>query len=220
MVHQGSDQCPIAYFHLERCSGALQVQHDGIHVLVLWARQLVHTLSSQLFPPWLADPNRRDVSSKLRDLGFCLTRFPHMWQYRAHVTRVPSGSERSHFCILGEYHVDAILVCFIHIFGICSNSKFSSLIFFGGLSIHLSKAILAHLFSYNITWGATKKEVERSNFFLEVPKILSRFRVALLLSFLTIAAIVVMALPFFPADWSIPYTNWSGKNVFHTGRYG
>ncbi|KIM25812.1 hypothetical protein M408DRAFT_204530 [Serendipita vermifera MAFF 305830] len=83
------------------------------------------------------------------------------------------------------------------------------LIFFGGLSIHLSKAILAHLFSYNITWGATKKEVERSNFFLEVPKILVRFRVALVLSFLSIAAIVVMALPFFPADWAIPYTNWS-----------
>lgn len=34
-----------------------------------------------------------------------------------------------------------------------------SFFFFGGLSIHLSMAILAHLFSYNITWGATTKEV-------------------------------------------------------------
>ena len=48
----------------------------------------------------------------------------------------------------------------------------SSFFFFGGLSIHLSQALLAHMFSYNITWGATKKEVERSNFWLEVPKIL------------------------------------------------
>jgi hypothetical protein len=32
-----------------------------------------------------------------------------------------------------------------------------SFFFFGGLSIHLSTALLAHLFSYNITWGATKK---------------------------------------------------------------
>jgi hypothetical protein len=45
----------------------------------------------------------------------------------------------------------------------------------GGLSVHLSQALLAHLFSYNITWGATKKEVERSNFFIEVPRILRRF---------------------------------------------
>ncbi|KAL4063684.1 glycosyl transferase family group 2-domain-containing protein [Scleroderma yunnanense] len=46
--------------------------------------------------------------------------------------------------------------------------------FFGGLGIPLSQAILAHLFSYNITWQATRKEVERSNFFKEVPKILKR----------------------------------------------
>lgn len=36
-------------------------------------------------------------------------------------------------------------------------------------------AILAHLFSYDITWSATKKEVERSNFFKEVPRILKRW---------------------------------------------
>ena len=34
--------------------------------------------------------------------------------------------------------------------------------------------MLAHLFSYDISWGATKKEVERSNFFKEVPKIMKR----------------------------------------------
>jgi len=34
---------------------------------------------------------------------------------------------------------------------------FLSLFFFGGLSMHLTTAILAHMFSYNITWGATKK---------------------------------------------------------------
>ncbi|KAG9044384.1 hypothetical protein FS842_001486 [Serendipita sp. 407] len=82
-------------------------------------------------------------------------------------------------------------------------------IFFGGLSIHLSKAILAHMFSYNITWGATKKEVERSNFFLEVPKILSRFRVALVVCALTIAGIIVLGLPFMPLEWKIRHDNWS-----------
>ncbi|KAG6816081.1 hypothetical protein H0H93_008560 [Arthromyces matolae] len=39
--------------------------------------------------------------------------------------------------------------------------------FFGGLSIHLSTAILAHMFSYDMTWGSTVKEVERSTFWLE-----------------------------------------------------
>jgi hypothetical protein len=63
------------------------------------------------------------------------------------------------------------------------------------LSIHLSKALLAHLVSYDIQWGATKKEVERSNFFVEIPKILQRFRVALVLSFLAIGLIA--------ADWSV-----------------
>ncbi|KAI6111864.1 hypothetical protein EDD16DRAFT_1694095 [Pisolithus croceorrhizus] len=47
----------------------------------------------------------------------------------------------------------------------------SSFLFFSGLSVHLTVALLAHMFSYNITWSATKKEVERSNFVIEVPRI-------------------------------------------------
>lgn len=52
---------------------------------------------------------------------------------------------------------------------------FGSAIFFGGLSIHISKAILAHMFSYDIQWGATVKEVKKSNFFKEVPILLKRY---------------------------------------------
>ncbi|KAK2464534.1 hypothetical protein APHAL10511_003441 [Amanita phalloides] len=46
--------------------------------------------------------------------------------------------------------------------------------FFGGLSIHLSTAMLAHMFSYNMTWGSTVKEVERSTFWIEgkLPEVL------------------------------------------------
>jgi hypothetical protein len=61
-------------------------------------------------------------------------------------------------------------------------------------------------------WGATKKEVERSNFFLEVPKILIRFRVALILSFLTVAGMIVLAMPFIPAEWAILGYQWSGAS--------
>lgn len=82
--------------------------------------------------------------------------------------------------------------------------------FFGGLSIHLTTALLAHMFSYNITWGATKKEVERSNFFIEVPRILKRFWLAFTLSFGTFGMIVIFSLPnIVGPDWQIPGTYWA-----------
>jgi hypothetical protein len=65
------------------------------------------------------------------------------------------------------------------------------------------------LFSYNIQWGATKKEVERSNFFLEVPKILSRFRVALVCAFVVTGGMITLMLPVVPVEWRVPYTVWS-----------
>ncbi|CCA68526.1 hypothetical protein PIIN_02390 [Serendipita indica DSM 11827] len=81
--------------------------------------------------------------------------------------------------------------------------------FFGGLSLHLSGAVLAHLFSYNMTWAATKKEVEFSNFFKEVPKIFKRFWLSILISFLTIAMIIVLALPIMPRQWAIGGAGWA-----------
>lgn len=84
-----------------------------------------------------------------------------------------------------------------------------SFFFFGGLSIPLSQAILAHLFSYNITWGATKKEVERSNFFKEIPKIAKRFWFPLTVSIAILAGIVVVSLPFVPPAWRIDGTAWA-----------
>lgn len=86
---------------------------------------------------------------------------------------------------------------------------FVSFFFFGGLSVHLSVALLAHMFSYNITWGATKKEVEQSNFFIEVPRILKRFWLAFLVSFAAFAAIVVLSLDIVPAGWRIPGDYWA-----------
>ncbi|KAG1848118.1 glycosyl transferase family group 2-domain-containing protein, partial [Suillus subluteus] len=81
--------------------------------------------------------------------------------------------------------------------------------FFGGLSIHLSQALLSHLFSYNITWGATKKEVERSNFFIEVPKILKRFRVALILCTITVAGMIILSTSLVPVGWQVESTDWA-----------
>lgn len=87
---------------------------------------------------------------------------------------------------------------------------FHSFFFFGGLSIHLSQALLAHLFSYNITWGATKKEVERSNFFIEVPRILRRFWLAFVLSFGAFLAIAIMSTELVPVGWRVAgVADWS-----------
>ena len=84
-----------------------------------------------------------------------------------------------------------------------------SFFFFGGLSIHLSQALLALLFSYNITRGATKKEVERSNFFIEVPLILRRFWLAFIIDFLMFAMIIVFSTDLVPTGWQIPGVDWA-----------
>lgn len=84
-----------------------------------------------------------------------------------------------------------------------------SFFFFGGLSIHLTQALLAHLLSYNMTWGATKKEVERSNFFKEVPKILERFRVAFVLCIITAIGMVILSTPLVPLGWRVDSSNWA-----------
>ncbi|KAL4247672.1 Glycosyl transferase family group 2-domain-containing protein [Abortiporus biennis] len=81
--------------------------------------------------------------------------------------------------------------------------------FFGGLSIHLSQALLAHTFSYNIQWGATKKEVERSNFWLEVPKILKRFWMTLAFCLLVSVGMIILSTEIVPTGWRIPGGDWA-----------
>jgi hypothetical protein len=81
--------------------------------------------------------------------------------------------------------------------------------FFGGLSVHLSQALLAHLFSYNINWTTTKKEVEQSNFFIEVTRILRRFWLALAAGFLSFGVIAVFSTKLLPLGWQIPGSSWA-----------
>ncbi|KAI5867381.1 glycosyl transferase family group 2-domain-containing protein [Durotheca rogersii] len=77
-------------------------------------------------------------------------------------------------------------------------------IFLGGLSLHVSQAILAHMFEINMTWGATSKEAEFSNFFIEVPKVLKKFKFSMIFSLIFITAMIVLAVaPFVPYSWRI-----------------
>ncbi|KAI1351057.1 glycosyl transferase family group 2-domain-containing protein [Xylaria sp. FL0043] len=92
------------------------------------------------------------------------------------------------------------------LYAIYENFKWTFLlaIFLGGLSLHVSQAILAHMFEINMTWGATSKEAEFSNFFIEVPKVLKSFKYSIAFSVFFIVAIVILAVaPFVPIDWRI-----------------
>ncbi|KAJ7076004.1 glycosyl transferase family group 2-domain-containing protein [Mycena belliarum] len=80
--------------------------------------------------------------------------------------------------------------------------------FFGGLGISVSQAILAHLFSYNISWSATIKEVQRSNFFKEIPKIFRRFWFPLTVSVLIIAGMIVCSTTLVPLEWRVTGSAW------------
>ena len=60
-----------------------------------------------------------------------------------------------------------------------------------------------------MTWGATKKEVERSNFFKEVPKIFKRFWFPWLFSWVLVAAMVILSTPLVPIQWRIDGSAWA-----------
>lgn len=48
-------------------------------------------------------------------------------------------------------------------------------IFFTGMSMPMSAALVSHIVGYNMTWSTTVKTVEKSNFFLQIPLIFKRF---------------------------------------------
>ncbi|KAJ7866183.1 glycosyl transferase family group 2-domain-containing protein [Mycena olivaceomarginata] len=83
------------------------------------------------------------------------------------------------------------------------------ILFFSGLSIHLATVLLAHMFSYNMTWGTTSKEVERANFWIEVPRIWKRFKLVFLICFIFIVAMIVLSLSVVTSAWQIPGTPWT-----------
>lgn len=81
---------------------------------------------------------------------------------------------------------------------------FMLFIFLGGISIHVSQAILAHMFEINMTWGATAKELEYSNFFIEVPKVLKKFWFSMTFSIICLAGLIIISKSsFVPYSWHI-----------------
>ena len=75
-------------------------------------------------------------------------------------------------------------------------------IFLGGISMHVSQAILSHLFSIDMSWGATSKEAENTTFFAEVPKIMKKFKFTSIFCLFCALMMVAMA-HFVPPLWRI-----------------
>ena len=66
-------------------------------------------------------------------------------------------------------------------------------IFLGGISIHVSQAILSHLFSFDMSWGATAKEVENVSFWEEIPRVLKRFKFTFVFCFVMTAVMIILS---------------------------
>lgn len=69
----------------------------------------------------------------------------------------------------------------------------SSLHIPGGLSLHVSAALLARMFEIDMSWGATSKEAERSKFFIKVPRVLRCFKWSMVFAVTALVKMAVLA---------------------------
>ncbi len=76
------------------------------------------------------------------------------------------------------------------------------MIFLGGISLHVSQALLSHMLEIDMSWGATAKEVEDTTFFKEMPKLVKKFRFTFLFCIVMIG-VMVAGVFFFPVLWRI-----------------
>lgn len=75
-------------------------------------------------------------------------------------------------------------------------------LFLGGISLHVSQALLSHLFSIDMNWGATAKEATNTTFFAEIPKVMRKFKVTFIFC-ITIAVMMVVLAVAVPVFWRI-----------------
>ncbi|KAL9038197.1 MAG: hypothetical protein Q9180_003277 [Flavoplaca navasiana] len=75
-------------------------------------------------------------------------------------------------------------------------------IFLGGISLHVSQALLCHMFSIDMSWGATAKEVENTSFFEEVPKLIKKFKFTFIWCFTMAGGMIYLAVAP-PPFWGI-----------------
>jgi hypothetical protein len=74
-------------------------------------------------------------------------------------------------------------------------------------------ALICHMIGYQMSWAATLKSVEASNFFKEVPDILRKFKITLTTNFL-----IIVSTCDSPAEWN-PLLILVSRIIL-IGRYG
>ncbi|ROV99609.1 hypothetical protein VPNG_07733 [Cytospora leucostoma] len=75
-------------------------------------------------------------------------------------------------------------------------------VFLGGISLHVSQAILSHFFEIEMNWGATAKEVQAVVFHQEFKKILWKFKGTFVFCLLSMSMMVVLFW-FVPYQWQV-----------------
>jgi hypothetical protein len=88
--------------------------------------------------------------------------------------------------------------------GLLENMKWIPLltIFLGGISLHVSHALLAHFFSWPMEWGATSKESEDVGFFLAMSRVMRKFRYSFMFCLGMMGVMLAMAFAL-ERDWQI-----------------
>jgi hypothetical protein len=88
--------------------------------------------------------------------------------------------------------------------GLWMNIKWIPLvtIFLGGISLHVSQALLSHFFSIDMQWGATSKEAQDVSFFDAMNHVLRRFKWCFIFCFGTGGAMLACRFAL-PLDWQI-----------------
>jgi hypothetical protein len=90
-----------------------------------------------------------------------------------------------------------------HLSNIISNNTSSFfLLFFGGISFHLLKAIFCHFFSIKMEWAATAKELSESGFRVGLDRIVRDFKWMYMFLVPIIGGMIYLA-QFAPRGWLI-----------------
>lgn len=89
-------------------------------------------------------------------------------------------------------------------------------VFFGGLSLHITKALVYHLLSLPLTWGSTAKTLDNSYFLKELPMIWRRFKY--MYAFVSLASLscIILALSIVPIGWRIEPSVFTGLPIAWT----
>ncbi|ORY85563.1 glycosyl transferase family group 2-domain-containing protein [Protomyces lactucae-debilis] len=76
------------------------------------------------------------------------------------------------------------------------------LVFFSGLSMHVSWALICHMFSLPMSWTSTDKTLQASSFYQELPKIWKQFKYTYFYGVFWMVAMIIGAT-LVPSDWRI-----------------